>query len=91
MSASLRLSLALPGLALSLPAAADAAAPSHHHDRHAYRGTVIYRAAAPAPVPAAAPSFGLWSCGAPSHRQFEVEGLTRNLDDCVRYGCIGNN
>ncbi len=91
MSASLRLSLAL-GLALSLPAAVDAAAPSHHHDRQAYRGTVIYRAAAPAPVPAAAPSFGLWSlAGAPSHRQFEVEGLTRNLDDCAQYGCIGNN
>ena len=91
MSPSLRLSLAL-GLALSLPAAAYAAAPSHHHDRHAYRGTVIYRAAAPAPAEAAAPSFGLWpSSSAPSHRQFEVEGLTRNPDDCARYGCIGNN
>jgi hypothetical protein len=91
MSASLRLSLAL-GFALSLQAAAHAAAPSHHHYSHTYRGKLIHRAAAPAPAPAVAPSFGLWSsAGAASHRQFEVEGLSRNPDDCARYGCIGNN
>ena len=61
MSASLRLSLAL-GLALSLPAAVDAAAPSHHHDRQAYRGTVIYRAAAPprSQPPRRASGYGRW-------------------------------
>jgi hypothetical protein len=31
----------------------------------------------PAPVPA------------PTARQLETEGLSRNPDDCVKYGCIG--
>src|SRR5579871_2903829 len=85
MGALWRSSLAL-GLALSVPVAAYAAAPGHHHYRHAYRAT------APAPPLTTAPGFGLWPpSGATSHSQYEVEGLSRDPDACVRYGCIGNN
>jgi hypothetical protein len=27
----------------------------------------------------------------PSREQYEIEGLTRNPDDCAKWGCIGNN
>ena len=38
------------------------------------------------------PGFGLWSPSyTTSHEQYEIEGLTRNPDDCAKYGCIGNN
>ncbi len=80
-----KLSLAL-GLALPISGAAFAAAPGHHHYRHAYR------AASPAPALVTAPGFGLWPpSGATPHWQFEVEGLSRDPDACARYGCIGNN
>ncbi len=95
MTASRRLSLAL-GLALAIPAAAYAyggvSPPSHHHYKRPYHGMVAYRAAAPAPASASVPSVGFWPPSyTPSHEQYEIEGLTRNPDDCVRYGCIGNN
>jgi len=88
MPASRRLTLAL-GLALAIPAAAFASPPHHHYGR-AHHGTVIYQAVGAAP--ASAPNFSFWPQSyTTSHRQYEVEGLTRNLDDCARYGCIGNN
>ena len=89
MPVSWTLSLAL-GIALALPAAAYASPPNHHHYRRAYHGTVVYRVAPPAPALASVPNFGFWAY-TPSHRQYEIEGLTRNPDDCVRYGCIGSN
>jgi hypothetical protein len=91
MPVSWRLFLAL-GLALAAPTAAAASAASHHHYRGAYHGTVVYRAAPPAPALASVPSFGFWSPSyRTSHRQYEVEGLTRNTDDCAKYGCLGAN
>jgi hypothetical protein len=86
MPTSWKLSLGL-GLALAIPAAAYASPPSHHHYRPAYQGTVVNRAA-----PASAPTFGLWPQSyATSHQQYQVEGLTRDTDDCAKYGCLGAN
>jgi hypothetical protein len=91
MSVSWRLSLGL-GLALAVPTAAYALPPGHHQHTHAYHRTAVYRAAPPAPMLVSAPNFGFWPSSYPiSHRQYEIEGLTRNMDDCARYGCIGNN
>ena len=96
MTAIGRLSLAL-GLALAIPAAAHAydggSPPSHRHDGgRPYHGMVAHRAPAPAPALASVPNVGLWPPSyTPSHEQYEIEGLTRNPDDCVIYGCIGNN
>jgi hypothetical protein len=90
MPVSWRLALAL-GLALAVPAAAYASPPHHHYGR-AHHGTVLYQAAAAAPALASVPNFGFWPQSyTTSHRQYEIEGLTRNMDDCARYGCIGNN
>ena len=91
MPLSRKLSLAL-GLALAVPAAAYASPLSHHHHGRAYHGTVVHRVAAPAASLASVQTFGFWpSSYTPSHRQYEIEGLTRNPDDCVRYGCLGAN
>jgi hypothetical protein len=94
MTASRRLSFAL-GLALAIPAAAYAydgvSPPSHHHSRPHHR-MVACRAAAPAFASASVPNVGFWPPSyTPARRQLEIEGLTRNLDDCAKYGCIGNN
>ncbi len=91
MAASRGLSLAL-GLALAAPVAAyaydGASKPIHHHHRPAFHRAVAF-AGAPA---AAAPMLGIWSPSyAPTHEQYEIEGLSRNTDDCVKYGCIGAN
>ena len=90
MRASRWLSLAL-GLALAAPVAAYAydTPVLHNHVRH---GAVEHRAAPMAPAVTYLPEARL---GRPSyttsHRQLEIEGLTRNPDDCAKYGCIGNN
>ena len=80
------------GLALAIPAAAYASPPSHHHYRPAHHGTVVNRAAPAAPALASVPTFGFWPPFATtSHQQYEVEGLTRDTDNCARYGCLGAN
>jgi len=89
MPISWRLSLAL-GLALAVPGAAYGS-PTHNHTKRPHHATVVYPAP-PAPALASAPSLGFWTPSyTPSHRQYEVEGLTRNMDDCAKYGCIGSN
>jgi hypothetical protein len=91
MPVSWKLSLAL-GLALFVPAAAFGAQPSHHHYRPAHHGAVVSRAAPAAPASASVPNFGFWPPSATtSHQQYEVEGLTRDTDNCARYGCLGAN
>ncbi len=95
MTAPGRLSLAL-GLALAIPAAAYAydggSPPSHQDYRRPYHGRVAYRAPEPAPAVASVPNVELWPPSyTPSHEQYKIEGLTRNPDDCVIYGCVGNN
>jgi hypothetical protein len=95
MTASRRLSLAL-GLALAIPAAAYAydggSPPSHHHCRRPHHGIVAYRAPPPAPALVSPPNDEFWPPSyRTSHEQYEIEGLTRNPEDCVIYGCIGNN
>jgi hypothetical protein len=91
MPASWKLSLGL-GVALVVPAAAYAAPPSHHHYRPAYHGTVVNRAAPAAPALASVPNFGFWPQSyTTSHQQYEVEGLTRDTDNCAKYGCLGAN
>jgi hypothetical protein len=90
MTASRRLSLAL-GLALAAPVAAyahdGASKPVHHRHRAALR-----RATALAAAPPAAPVLGFWPPAyVASPEQHETDGLSRNPDDCVTYGCIDNN
>ncbi len=93
MTAPGRLSLAL-GLALAIPATAYAydggPSPSHHDYRRPHHGMVAYPA--PTATAASVPSVGFWPPSyATSQEQYEIEGLTRNPDDCVIYGCVGNN
>jgi hypothetical protein len=94
MTVSRRLSFAL-GLALAIPAAYaydGVSPPRHHHHLRLDHGMVAYRVGATALASAPVPNVGFWLPSyTPSHQQYEVEGLTRNPDDCVRYGCIGNN
>jgi hypothetical protein len=90
MPVSWKLSLAL-GLALAVSSAAYGAQPSHHQTR-VYHGTAVSRAAPPAPTIASVPNFGFWPQSAStSHHQYEIEGLTRDTDNCARYGCLGAN
>jgi hypothetical protein len=84
------------GLAFAIPAAAYAyesvSAPSHHHHARLHHKKVAYRAWALGAASTSVPNVGFWLPSyTPSHEQYEIEGLTRSLDDCVRYGCIGNN
>ena len=91
MPVSWKLSLAL-GLALAAPAAAYGAQPSRHHHRPAYHGALVNRAAPAAPTLASAPNLGFWPpSSTASRRQLEVEGLTRDTDNCAKYGCLGAN
>jgi hypothetical protein len=90
MTAFRRLSFAL-GLALAAPVAAYAydsgAKPMHHHYRPA-----LNRALALAPAPAAAPVLGFWSpTYIPAPEEHETDGLSRNPNDCITYGCVDNN
>ena len=91
MPVSWRLPLAL-GLALAVPTAAYALPPSHHHSRPAYHGMVVNRAAPAGPALVSVPSFGFWlPSSMTSHQQYEIEGLTRDPDNCAKYGCLGAN
>ena len=67
------------GVAVAAPVsapAADGAYPFHKHAVHTHR--VAYALAPPRVV-------------APALSEPETDGLSRNLDDCVTYGCIGSN
>jgi hypothetical protein len=86
----MRTKIALPlalGIALAVPASAyatlAASGPVYMH-RTIHHRSVVARAEAPAPAPAYAPTrpyqFG----------DHETDGLSRNPDDCVTYGCIDN-
>jgi hypothetical protein len=53
---------------------------------------VAYRWAPPAPALPSVPNVGFWPPSYTTlHEQYEIEGLTHNPNDCVIYGCIGNN
>jgi hypothetical protein len=87
MPVSWKLCLGL-GLALVVPAAAYASPPSHHHYKPAYHRTIVSRSAPAAPSLAS----GFWpQTYTTSHQQYQVEGLTRDTDDCAKYGCLGGN
>jgi L-alanine-DL-glutamate epimerase-like enolase superfamily enzyme len=88
MKPSIKLPLAL-GIVLAGPTAN--AASGHDWPLHTHRaishGTVIAHAEAPAPptryfVP------GPWPYPYNYHRR---DGLSRNPDDCVKYGCVDSN
>ncbi len=89
------------GLALASPAAGYASdqapnPPHRHHIAHRqvvqHNPAVDVRAAAYA-QPTAFALFGQWA--SPSSVQSgsvqETQGLSRNPDDCAKFGCIGNN
>jgi hypothetical protein len=75
------------GIALEVPASAYAAlgasGPVHTH-RVIHHRSVVAHAEAPAPAAAYAPA-SLYRFG-----DHETDGLSRNRDDCVTYGCIDN-
>jgi hypothetical protein len=88
----MRQTIALPlalGIALAAPASASAFAALNvdrpvHHDRATHHRSLAMRAQAPAP--ATIFSFA----GSPTFGDNETDGLSRNPDDCVTYGCIDN-
>ena len=86
MRTKITLPLAL-GIALAVPASAYAALgapePIRTH-RVIHHRSVVARAEARAPAPAYAPA-RLYRFG-----DHETDGLSRNPDDCVTYGCIDN-
>ena len=94
MTASRWLSLAL-GLAFAAPVGAYAYDDDSPRRIATTSPRIIDRSAkalSPIARAAAVPGFEPWSPSyTTSHEQYEIEGLTRNPDDCVRYGCIGNN
>ena len=84
----------LMALALALAAPSSAAEARNHApvSRHLtlHYGSVDPRAAAQVP---AAPAFFLFDGSGfyvPAPRKPETDGLSRNPDDCVKYGCIDN-
>ena len=86
MKALIALPLALGiGLAVPLPAYAgpNASGPVHHY-RAVHHQSFVARAESPAPAVMLAPVARIPST-------FELEGLSRNPDDCAKYGCVGNN
>jgi hypothetical protein len=86
MKTSIALPLAL-GIALTSSAAA-LAANDPYEQLHSYRAihhrTVVARAEAPAPA-TIVPARGPWPYPSNTH---ETDGLSRNPNDCVKYGCI---
>ncbi len=86
MRTKIMLPLAL-GIALAIPASAFAALsasrPVYTH-RVIHHRSVVARAEVPARAPTYAPA-------RPYHfGDHETDGLSRNPDDCVTYGCIDN-
>jgi hypothetical protein len=87
MKMSVLASLAL-GITLALSMAAYATqgdpTPVHSH-RAIHHKTISSHVTALAPtIPSATP----WLR---EPEPYEMEGLSRNPDDCAKYGCIGNN
>jgi hypothetical protein len=87
------------GMALASPVAGaapeNAANPFHRHPvaRHRvvdHRQALDSRAVAYAPV---LPFFGLlpYASSVYNHSSHETDGLSRNPDDCVRWGCVDNS
>jgi hypothetical protein len=83
IAAPLALGIALASSAAAL-AASDAPGPLHKY-RTIHHRTLVARAEAPAPALSSAP--GAWPYPLSAH---ETDGLSRNPDDCVKYGCIDN-
>jgi hypothetical protein len=83
----MKIEIALPlalGIALAAPTSAYA---DLSHYRPVHHRTVVARADAPAPpiryfVPSPWPY---------PFNYHETDGLSRNPDDCVKYGCVDNN
>jgi hypothetical protein len=75
------------GLAVAAPTpvlAGDGANPFHKHAFQTHQ--VVY-----ASYSANATALAVGRAVAPAVPATETDGLSRNLDDCVRYGCIGSN
>jgi hypothetical protein len=73
------------GLALAAPASVFAGDGAHPLDKHA---TEMHRVAY---AGLSSHATALARVVAPALPATETDGLTRNLDDCVKYGCIDNN
>jgi hypothetical protein len=84
MIRTIALPLAL-AFALAAPVSASAAyGPVHHPTRPIHHRSVVARAEPQTPAAMITPA-------AATHSTLELQGLTRNPDDCAKYGCIGNN
>jgi hypothetical protein len=90
MEEAMRQKIALPlalgvALAASLPASAPAvlAGPVNHY-RAIHQRSLAIRAEAPAPA-------GAFAQARPrAFGDHETDGLSRNPDDCLTYGCVDN-
>ena len=60
----------------------------HHNSVH--HNSVDPRAIAEVPTAPAFFSLGSFGSYVPAPREPETDGLSRNRDDCVKYGCIDN-
>jgi hypothetical protein len=63
--------------ALVVASASAGAQPTYKHKAHVDQSSIPWTATALAPAPAV--------------RTHETDGLSRNPDDCVKYGCIDSN
>jgi hypothetical protein len=95
--AGLACAFALAALAVAAPnsvAHAGSSAPVgryltvHHNSVH--HNSVDPRAIAEVPTAPAFFSLGSFGSYVPAPRKPETDGLSRNRDDCVKYGCIDN-
>jgi hypothetical protein len=80
----------LAGLALAAPTSAaepDHAPVSRHLALHHRSIDPRFTARVPATTAPFWPDFGSY---VPAQREPETDGLSRNPDDCVKYGCIDN-
>jgi hypothetical protein len=91
--AALACGFLLTALALAAPSSAAEArnlAPVSHHHLALHHRSVDPRAAAQVPAAPAFFPFGWSGSYVPAPRKPETDGLSRNPDDCVKYGCIDN-
>ncbi len=65
--------------ALVVASASAGARPAHKHKAHVDQSSIPWTATALAPMPA------------PAVRTHETDGLSRDANDCVKYGCIDSN
>jgi hypothetical protein len=75
------------GLALTAPASAIAGDGVHPFHKHAVQMPRVAYPGLSSNATALAPA----RVDVPALPATETDGLSRNLDDCVRYGCVGNN